>query len=87
MNGMGMMTNGMSMMMSGFGFLMTFLWLVFFAALVGGVFFLVRQLPNSSGKTLRNDRALDTARARFAKGELSADEFREIKQTLEADHS
>lgn len=81
MNGMGMM------MMSSCGFLMMFLWLVFFAALVGGVFFLVRQLPSSSGKTLHDDRALDMARARFATGELSADEFREIKQTLEADHS
>ena len=80
-----MMGNGMmNPMMGGFGFLMGLLWLLLFAALVG--IFLVRWLLSDSGqKTLRRDRALEVARTRLAKGEISPDEFKTVKQTLEAD--
>ena len=90
MNGMmtnDMMASGMmNPMMSGFGLFMGLLWLLLFAALVVGVFFFVRWLLSEPGrKALRDDRALEIARTRFAKGELDADEFKAIKQALEAE--
>ena len=83
----GMMMNGMmTPMMGGFVIVMGLIWLLLFAALVVGVFFLVRWLLSGPGrKVLRGDRALEIARTRFAKGELDADEFKAIKQTLEAE--
>ncbi len=83
----GMMTNGMmNPMMNGFGFFMGLLGLLLFVALVVGGVFLVRWLLSDSGQqTPGRDRALEVARTRLAKGEISADEFEMIKQTLLAE--
>ena len=83
----GMMGNSMmNPMMGGFSFFIGLLWLLLFAALVVGGIVLVRWLLSDSGrKTLRRDRALEVARTRLAKGEISPDEFKTVKQTLEAD--
>ncbi len=82
----GMMTEMMNPMMSGFGCFMGVFGLLLFAALIVGVFFLVRWLLSDSGRqAVRGDHALEVARTRFAQGELSSDEFESLKRTLGAD--
>lgn len=81
-----MTTDMMNPMMNGFGFFMGLLGLLLFVALVVGGIFLVRGPLGGSGRQmLRGDRALEVVRTRLAKGEISADEFKTIKQTLEAE--
>ena len=67
--------------MTGFGWLgMSLFWVLIILALV----FLVRNLDGFVPRTPRADRSLEIARERFAKGELSQEEFEAVKRTLRA---
>jgi|GEM_PF-3456013 len=75
-------------MMNGFGFFMMLFWMIFFVLIVIGVIFLLRRLlENTDGggvlSSRRSDRALDIARERLARGEITPEEYQVVKATLE----
>ncbi len=78
MRGEGMMDP----MMNGAGPFMMIAGLLFLVLLVVGIVLLVRWLSNR-GRPERRNHALESARNRFAKGEISREEFKRIKNTLE----
>ena len=82
MRGEGMMMNGEGMMMNGPGPFMMIVGFLFLVLLTVGIVLLVRWLSNRGRPERRND-ALESARNRFARGEISREEFKGIKKTLE----
>jgi putative membrane protein len=76
------------MMGPGMGIVMMLFWLVVVGLAVTGVVMLVRRLSNGVHRRRHpdeNDEALDTARERFARGEISRSEFETTKKTLKED--
>lgn len=58
--------------------------LVFWALVIAGVIFLVRSLSHRGAFGLSNsDDAIAILRRRYAAGEITADQFEEMKRTLE----
>ncbi len=60
---------------------MLILWVVVVALIVWGVITLVKRGNSASGTAQKHD-PLDIARERYAKGEISREEFEEIKKNL-----
>lgn len=60
-----------------------FVWmLLFWALVVAAVFFLVRALASGGSRPNERDRALEILEERFARGELTREEFEEKRQVL-----
>ncbi|MHC4665145.1 MAG: SHOCT domain-containing protein [Planctomycetota bacterium] len=64
-----------------FGGWMIIIWVVVIALIVWGVITLVKRGSSSYDAPRKND-PLDTAKERYAKGEISKEEFEEIKRNL-----
>lgn len=64
-----------------FGGWMIIVWVVIIALIVWGVIALVKRSSFSSDIQQKQD-PLDTAKERYAKGEISKEEFEEIKKIL-----
>jgi putative membrane protein len=73
------MMNGWGM---GFGFIF---WLVILAAIIGGIVWLVRAQPlaGSQGRDGRST-GLDVLEERYARGEISRDEYLQKKRDIES---
>lgn len=56
--------------------------LVFWALVIAGIVALVRVLRNGSAGGQRTDSATETLRRRYAAGEISKEQFEEMKRTL-----
>lgn len=72
----------------GFGFspLGAILSLVFWALIIGGVVWLVIWLARNAGETAsaaRPDSAIEILKARYARGEITKEQFAEMKKNLE----
>ncbi len=63
------------------GLWMLIFWVVVIALIVWGVVTLVKRGNSASGTAQKHD-PLDTARERYAKGEISKEEFEQIKKGL-----
>lgn len=72
-------------MMMGFGFLgMLLFWGLFLALIVGGTVFSIRQVGEGSSPSVASDRtALRILDERFARGEVSREEYETLRATLE----
>ena len=68
-------------MMGGWGWMM-FIWIIFIALIVAGIYFLVVAYRPRVPSERRGDRALEIARERLARGEITPEEFERIKKTL-----
>jgi putative membrane protein len=67
--------------MMGFGGLMMIIWVVILGLIVWGVVALIRY-TNSRAKVGEKQSPLDIAKERYAKGEISKQEFERIKKDL-----
>ncbi|WP_338727266.1 SHOCT domain-containing protein [Haladaptatus sp. DJG-WS-42] len=76
--GFGMNSGTIPGWMMAVGFLMQ---LLFFIAIIGGGYLLVRAVTGTQG----SDRALDELRLAYARGDLTDEEYDERKRRLEAD--
>lgn len=92
MMGFGMMGPGMMGGYGGYGGMMGgwgynpigwILALVFWVLIIGGVVWLVVWLARSAGGTPRSDSAIEILRARYARGEITKEQFDEMKKNLE----
>lgn len=89
LGGAGMMGGG-SGMMGGYGFnpFGAILSLVFWALIIGGIVLLVVWLALNAGRTTlvasSGDAPLDILKVRYAKGEITQEQFDAIKRDLEA---
>jgi putative membrane protein len=76
-------------MMGGFGFGGGILMLVFWALVIGGIVLLVLRLlernPSTTGPSRQDsgDRALDLLRERYARGEITKEQFDQMRKDLE----
>ena len=64
-----------------FGGWMIIVWIIIIALIVWGVVALVRRGSSASDASPKRD-PLDIARERYAKGEITKEEFEEIKKNL-----
>ena len=64
-----------------FGGWMIILWVVIIALIVWGVIALVKRGSSTSDTSQKHD-PLDMAKERYAKGEISKEEYEEIKKNL-----
>lgn len=64
------------------GWLGSFMMILFWAAVAVGVVFLVRYLVRLGRPPQQEDSALEILRRRFAKGEISKEEFEEKRKDL-----
>jgi len=64
-----------------FGGWMIIVWVVVIALIVWGVIALVKH-SSSTTNTLQKHSPLDTAKERYARGEISKEEYEEIKKNL-----
>lgn len=72
------------MMYYGFGYGGMFMWIIFLIVIGLLIYFMV-QARNTKGPTLtQNDRPLDILKARYAKGEITKDEFERMKKDIGA---
>jgi putative membrane protein len=65
-----------------FGWLGPILMLLFWAAVIVGIVFLVRWLIARSSSSGKEETALDILRKRYARGEISGEEYRNMKEDL-----
>jgi putative membrane protein len=79
--GPGMMGPGMGWY--GFGFFGFFLMLLFWAAVIVGIAYLIRWIAHGRVEKKPGDEAMDILRKRFASGEMGKEEFEERKKALE----
>lgn len=63
----------------GFGWLFM---LVFWAVVIAAIVFLVRSLPAGPGRHEKGETALDILKKRYARGELSHDEYIKARDEL-----
>jgi len=79
--GWGMMGSGM---MGGFGtmWLMPVFWILILGLIIWAVVALVRGLSEPSSGSSRGDSALETLKRRYAKGEISKEEYEAKKKDL-----
>lgn len=84
MMGPGMM-GGYGGMMSGWGYnpIGWLVSLVFWALVIGGVVWLVVWLARTAGGTPRSDSAIEILRARYARGEITKEQFDQMRKDLE----
>lgn len=68
-----------------YGFFPMFLMMIFWILIIVGVVLLVKWFIDQSKTTGKKEdlSALDTAKLRYAKGEITREEFEEIKKNLE----
>ncbi len=66
----------------GFGWLFMF---IFWAVVVAAIFFLVRNLARGPGGQEKGETALEMLKKRYAKGELSHDEYIKARDELKRD--
>ena len=64
-----------------FGGWMMIVWILVIALIVWGVIVLVRRSSSASDTSQKND-PLNTAKVRYASGEISKEEYEEIKKNL-----
>jgi putative membrane protein len=64
-----------------FGGWMIIVWVLIIALIVWGVIALVKRGSSTSDTSQKHD-PLDTAKVRYAKGEISKEEFEQIKKDL-----
>jgi putative membrane protein len=70
---------------SWWGIGMMLVWLLILVAVVLGVIWFIRQgASRGSGVETTHDRALDTLRERYARGEISHEEFEEKRRDLQS---
>jgi len=77
----------MSGMMGMMGFGWGFMWLIplaFLILIVLGAYFLVTGLKTTETVPSRKDRALEILRERYARGEITREEYLRMKEDLEA---
>ena len=65
----------------GFGF-GWFLMILFWALLILGIVYLVKLIAGSSKKQDKQETAIDILKKRYAKGEISKEEFEKIRDDL-----
>jgi len=63
----------------GFGWIVM---IIFWALLILGIVYLVKMIAGSSKKEDKQDTAIDILKMRYAKGEISKEEFEKIKDDL-----
>ncbi len=84
--GMGGMMGGFGAQGFGYNPLAAILSLVFWALIIVGIVLLVVWLVRNAGRTglsgQASDPALDILRARYAKGEITKEQFEEMRRTL-----
>lgn len=83
--GMGPGMMGPGMMWWGMGWFWTIIMIVFWIALIVGLIFLIRWLASSAGPLGRakgEGTALDILKKRYARGEISKEDFEKIKDDL-----
>ncbi len=56
--------------------------IVFWAAIITAVVYFVKSLSNKSGSEVRQGTPLDTLKRRYAKGEITREEFERMKDDL-----
>jgi len=67
----------------GMGWIWTIITIAFWIAVIVGIIFLIRWLAVSSGqKTKTEDTAVEILKKRYARGEMSKEEFQEKKKDL-----
>jgi len=64
------------------GWLGPVLMVVFGAAVIVGIVFLIRWLVTRSSPTEKEDSALDILKRRYARGEISGEEYQRMKEDL-----
>ncbi|HEX2924092.1 MAG TPA: SHOCT domain-containing protein, partial [Chloroflexota bacterium] len=75
-------------MMGGYGFGWGILMLLFWALIIGGIVLLVvrlserNQLPEGPSRPYSGDRALDILRERYARGEITKEQFDQMRRDL-----
>jgi len=67
--------------MGGYGFSWLFM-IVFWALVILGIVYLVKMLAGGAGKSPSQETAEDILKKRFARGELSREEFEKAMQVL-----
>ena len=78
------MQDGRHMMMP-YGYWGCFMWLLVIVAVIVVIFFVIR-LPRNSGDYKKTEEtALDILKKRYARGEISKEEFERMKKDLNAD--
>ncbi len=68
-----------------YGWGMGFGWvwmLLFWALVIGGVVYLVKLIAGSTRREGRHETALDILKKRYAKGEISKEEFEKLKDDI-----
>jgi putative membrane protein len=69
--------------MMGMGFGGSFIWIVVIAAIAIGVYFIVKsKRTEDTGDGERSETPLDIARRRYARGDISKEEYEEIRRDL-----
>jgi putative membrane protein len=64
------------------GWLGPVLMVVFWAAVIVGIVFLIRWLITRSSPAEKGDSALDILKRRYARGEISGEEYRKMKEDV-----
>jgi putative membrane protein len=71
------------MMNYGFGYGGMFMWMIFLIVLVVAIYFVVQALKSKNIAGQAQDKPLDILKRRYAKGEITKEEFEQIKKELE----
>lgn len=79
-----MMNYGYGGGMMGYGFGGIFMWIIFIVIVVLVIYFIVSSTKGKNEGSSSKESALDILKKRYAKGEISKEEFERIKKDLES---
>ena len=57
---------------------------LFWIAIIAGIFFLIKSLTDKAGNSAHPESAEEILEKRYARGEISQDEFQKIKKDLQS---